>query len=255
MSSARLLVVGYAVIAYAAFLLSSAWAVGFLAGRGAPTSVDGPATTPAWAAAAIDAALLVAFAAQHTVMARAGFKRRLTRLILPAAERSTFVLAASLLMVALLAWWQPIPAVVWQTGAHGSIAIWALYALGWVIVIGSTFMVDHADFLGLKPAYEHLRRRVRRPPHLTERWLYAWCRHPMMLGLVIAFWAAPRMTAGHLLFAVASTAYVAVGVRFEERDLRAQLGAEYDGYARRVPALVPTGRRRKDQVPLSSTSS
>jgi methanethiol S-methyltransferase len=238
-SFSRLAIVGYAVIAYGAFLLSTAWAFGFLADWGAPTSVDGPTTRPALTAIAIDVALLLVFAVQHTVMAREGFKRRLTRLIPAAAERSTFVLAGSVALCALFGWWQPVSPVIWHVGPPFSVAIWAVFALGWVIVVWSTFMVDHADFLGLKQAYGHLRRLVYRSPEFTSRWLYAWCRHPMMLGLVIVFWATPRMTAGHLLYAVAATGYIAVGIRFEERDLRAKLGAEYDEYASRVPALVP----------------
>jgi protein-S-isoprenylcysteine O-methyltransferase Ste14 len=248
--SARLVIVGYAVIAYAGFVLSAAWAIGFLAARGAPTTVDGPATRPAWAALAIDAGLLLAFAVQHSVMARAGFKRRMTRVIPAAAERSTYVLVASLLLFALFGWWQPAPAVIWQVGAPWSAAIWLVYAAGWVLVVWSTFMVDHADFLGLKQAYVHLRRLTYRSPEFTQRLLYVWCRHPMMLGLVIAFWATPRMTGGHLFFAAAATAYIAVGIRFEERDLRADIGADYDEYASRVPALVPTRRRpHKREVP------
>jgi methanethiol S-methyltransferase len=235
----RLAVLGYAVIAYGAFLLSICWAFGFLAGWDAPTSVDGPATGPAWMAIAVDAALLLTFAVQHTVMARAGFKRRLTRFIPAPAERSTFVLIASLLLGALFGWWQPVPAVIWQVGPPWSVVIFGAYAVGWFIVVWSTFMVDHADFLGLKQAYRHVRRLGYRSPAFTRRWLYVWCRHPMMAGLVIVFWATPRMTVGHLFFAVAATAYIAVGIRFEERDLRAQLGAEYEEYASRVPALLP----------------
>jgi methanethiol S-methyltransferase len=241
--TSRLPVLGYALLAYGAFLLSSGWSIGFLAGWGAPTSVDGPATRPVGAALAIDAALLLLFAVQHSVMARAGFKRRLVRLIPAPLERSTYVLVASLLLLALVGWWQPVPAVIWHVGRPWSVAVWALYAAGWIIVVWSTFVVDHADFLGLKQAYRHLRRVGYRPPGFMERSLYAWCRHPMMLGLVIAFWATPRMTAGHLFFAGASTAYIAVGIRFEERALRADLGAEYREYADRVPALVPGPRR------------
>lgn len=241
----RLAVLGYAALAYGAFLLSAGWAIGFLAGRGAPTSVDGPATRPAWAAIAIDAALLLAFALHHSVAARADFKRRLTRLIPASAERSTYVLAASLLLLALLWWWQPVPAVIWHLGPPWSAAIWVVYAVGWVIVVWSTFMVDHADFLGLKQAYRHVRRAAYRPPEFVQRSLYRWCRHPMMLGLAIAFWATPHMTAGHLFFAVAATAYIVVGIRFEERALRVELGAEYQEYASRVPALVPTPRRMR----------
>jgi protein-S-isoprenylcysteine O-methyltransferase Ste14 len=132
--------------------------------------------------------------------------------------------------------------VIWHVGPPWSMAIWVVYAVGWVIVVWSTFMVDHADFLGLKQAFRHVRRLTYRPPDFVQRSLYKWCRHPMMLGLVIAFWATPHMTVGHMFFAVAATAYIAVGIRFEERDLRVELGAEYQEYASRVPALVPTPR-------------
>ncbi len=228
-------VFGYAVVAYAAFLSSTVWAIVFLTGP-----IDGPATRPVWAALSIDAALLFAFAVQHSVMARAGFKRRSARLIPESAERSTFVLAASLLMFALFAWWQPVPRVIWQTSA----VLWVLYAAGWALAIGSTFMVDHADLVGLKQAYRHLRGQEYRPPEFEERWLYRWCRHPLMLGLVIAFWATPRMTAGHLFFAAAGTAYIMVGIEFEERDLRSRFGTDYSAYEKRVPSLVPWRSRR-----------
>jgi protein-S-isoprenylcysteine O-methyltransferase Ste14 len=233
--SSRWAVFGYAVIAYAAFLFSIGWAIVFLTGP-----VDGPATRPAGTALVTDAGLLLIFAVQHTIMARAGFKRLMTRVIPEPAERSTFVLAASLVLVALLAWWQPLPQVVWQASG----LIWALYAAGWALVIASTFMVDHADLVGLKQAYRHLRGQEYRPPEFKERWLYRWCRHPMMLGLVIAFWATPRMTAGHLFFAAAGTAYIIVGITFEERDLRSRYGADYLTYQRRVPSIVPRVIRR-----------
>jgi protein-S-isoprenylcysteine O-methyltransferase Ste14 len=236
----RLAVLAYATVAYGAFLLSAGWSIGFLADWGAPTRVDDPATRPAWAAIAIDSALLLVFAVHHSVLARAGVKRRLVRLIPAPIERSTYVLVASLLLFALLGWWQPVPTVIWDAGRPWSVALWVVYAAGWVVVVLSTFMIDHADFLGLKQAYRHVRRQDYRAPGFVQRWLYTVCRHPMMLGLVIAFWATPHMTVGHLLFAAASTAYIAVGIRFEERALRADLGAEYQEYASRVPALVPT---------------
>jgi protein-S-isoprenylcysteine O-methyltransferase Ste14 len=234
----RIAVAVYAVIAYGAFLLSAAWAIGFFADRGAPTSVDGPATRPAWAALAINGALLLAFAVQHTLMARDGFQQRLIRVIPAEAERSTFVLAAGVLLLALFGWWQPVPAVIWTVGTPWSAAVWALYAVGWVIVVWSTFMVDHADFLGLRQAFS----ADYRPPGFSRRWMYKWCRHPMMLGLLITFWATPHMTVGHAFFAVAASAYIAVGIRFEERSLRAHLGAEYERYAEQVPPILPIPR-------------
>jgi len=238
----------YSVLAYLAFLLSAVWAFLFLAGHGASLpgrGIDGPAEHGTAVSLAIDGALLLVFAVHHSVMARAKLKRFLP----PAAERSTFVLVASLLLMAIFAGWQPVPAPVWHTGRPWSWLIGTIYGLGWVIVVGSTYMIDHADFLGLKQAWRHSRRAVYSPPPFRERFLYAWLRHPMMLGLIVTFWATPRMSAGHLFFAVSSTAYIAVGIRFEERDLRAELGPEYADYARRVPAMLPTGRRSRGGVP------
>ena len=230
----RLLVLGYSALAYIAFLLSAAWAFLFLAGHG----IDAPATRSAGASLALDGGLLLLFALHHSVMARAGVKR-----FLPApVERSTYVLVASLLLIAIFGLWQPVPAFVWHVGRPWSLMVWAVYGLGWIVVVGSTFMVDHFDFLGLKQAYSFLRRRAYRPPAFRQRWLYAWLRHPMMLGLVITFWATPRMSAGHLFFAASATGYIALGIRFEERDLRTNLGPAYDDYAARVPAVLPIRR-------------
>ena len=234
-----MVILGYAVVAYAAFLLSAAWAALFLV-RG----VDAPATTSPAAALAIDGALLFLFAAQHSVMARAGFKRRLTRLIPVAAERSTYVLVASLLLVAIFGFWQSVPATIWHVGMPWAAPIWVVYAAGWVLAVWSTFAVDHADFLGLKQAYVHLRKGQHRAPGFTRSRLYAWCRHPMMLGLLVTFWATPHMSVGHLFFAAASSAYIGVGIHYEERDLRAHIGADYTEYANRVPALFPIPRTR-----------
>jgi protein-S-isoprenylcysteine O-methyltransferase Ste14 len=236
----RLLLLGYSALAYIAFLLSMVWAFLFLAGHG----IDDPAAHSAWIALPIDGALLLAFAVHHSVMARAGLKRFLPK----AAERSTFVLVASLLLMAVFTWWQPVPALLWHAGRPWSVLIWAIYGLGWLIAVSATYMVDHADFAGLKQAWSHSRRETYSPPSFSERYLYAWLRHPMMLGLLITFWATPRMSAGHLFFALGSTAYIAVGIRFEERDLRANLGPAYEDYAARVPALLPTGGRQGAHV-------
>lgn len=237
-------IIAYAGLAYAAFVVSALWAMGFLAGLGAADTAGGRAGRPAWAALLFDSGLLLVFAAQHSVMARAGFKRAMARMLPAAAERSTYVLAASLALLLLCWQWQPLPASVWQVAAQPWAAvIWAAYAAGWLIAVSATFMVDHLDFLGLRQAGWHARQQSYEPPSFRERWLYAWVRHPMMLGLLVAFWATPRMTAGHLLFAVAGTAYIAVGLRFEERDLRRQFGDVYRDYAERVPALVPAVKR------------
>jgi protein-S-isoprenylcysteine O-methyltransferase Ste14 len=209
----------YAIVAYVAFLASMAWAAEFLA-------VDPPGGGRfAWL---IDSALLLGFAVQHTVMARPWFKRHLPAGI----ERPSFVLASALALGLLLWQWRPVPAVVWQVRAAPWVAlIWLLYGAGWLIAVAATFMIDHGEFVGL--------RRPIGEPVLEERYLYRFVRHPMMLGLLIAFWATPRMTVGHLFFAAAGSAYVAVGIQFEERELRRTLGRPYRDYARRVPALVP----------------
>jgi protein-S-isoprenylcysteine O-methyltransferase Ste14 len=239
----RPVILAYAGLAYAAFLVAALWAAGFLADFATPSTIDGGRRVPVWAALLTDAGLLLVFAGQHSVMARAGFKRRLAAILPAAAERSSYVLTASLAL-ALLCWlWQPLPASVWQAGAPWAAAIWVLYGAGWLIAVAATFMVDHLDFLGVRQAFGHARLLPYQPPSFRERWLYCWVRHPMMLGLLITFWATPRMTAGHLLFAAAGTGYIAAGIRFEERDLRREFGDVYRDYAKRVPALLPAPHR------------
>lgn len=234
----------YAGLAYAAFAAAALWAIAFLADLSTPHAVDGASRRPAWTALLIDVCLLLVFAAQHSVMARAGFKQRLAKILPAATERSTYVLAASLAL-GLLCWqWQPLPASAWHVSAQPWAAlIWVVYAAAWLLVVAATFMIDHLDFLGLRQAYAHTRQRPYQPPSFTERWLYAWVRHPMMLGLIIAFWTTPAMTAGHLLFAAADSAYIVVGLKFEERDLTRHLGPAYGDYAQRVPALIPAPHR------------
>jgi protein-S-isoprenylcysteine O-methyltransferase Ste14 len=227
----------YAIVAYALFAAVVAIAIVFLAGPAGST-----APRHGWPGALlVDVALLGLFAVQHSVMARAGFKRRIAAYVPASAERATYVATASLVLGLLFWQWRPLPGMIWQVSAPPATAlIWIVYATGWLIAISATFMVDHLDFTGIKQARS---RGAYVSPPFTQRLLYTWIRHPMMLGLLIAFWATPRMSTGHLLFAAAGTAYIAVGVRFEERDLRRQLGSAYDEYARRVPAVVPGTRR------------
>jgi methanethiol S-methyltransferase len=238
------MVMAYAGLAYAAFAVAALWAIAFLADLGTPYAVDGASRRPAWTALLIDACLLLVFAVQHSVMARAGSKQWLARILPAATERSTYVLAASLALGLLFWQWQPLPAPAWRVSAQPWAAlIWVVYAAGWLLALATTFMIDHLDFLGLRQAYAHTRRRPYQPPSFTERWLYAWVRHPMMLGLIIAFWVTPAMTAGHLLFAAAASAYIVVGLTFEERDPAWHLGPAYRDYAQRVPALIPALHR------------
>jgi methanethiol S-methyltransferase len=229
----------YSAFAYLAFAASTAWAIAFLADLRTVPIIDGATSGPAWLAVLVDSGLLLLFALQHSVMARSGVKRRMARVVPAAIERSTYVLSTSLCLGLMFWQWRALPASIWRVDAQPWVALlWGICAVGWVIALGSTFMIDHLDFLGLRQG-GWARRGADNSPSFAERWMYAWLRHPMMLGLLVAFWATPSMTAGHLLFAVAASGYIGVGVRFEERDLRRQLGDEYGDYARRVPRFVP----------------
>jgi protein-S-isoprenylcysteine O-methyltransferase Ste14 len=239
----RALIVVVAAIAYLAFLVDLLWAVAFLADRHLVTTIDGDGHGSTAVAVVVDLALLAAFAVHHSVMARDGAKRVITRLVPAAVERSTYVLVADVLLALVLWQWRPIGGAVWHVEAQPwRTVVWFGYAFGWVLAVASTFMIDHLDFVGLRQAAT--RPDKYRPPTFRERWLYAWVRHPLMLGLLIAFWVSPTMTTGHLLFAAAGTGYIAVGVWFEERDLRRHLGEPYRAYAARTPAIIPVPSRR-----------
>jgi methanethiol S-methyltransferase len=241
----RMVVVGYGVIAYLLFLGVAVYMVGFLANAVVPRGIDEGTSGSLATAVVVNAALLGLFAVQHTVMARPAFKRWWTRLVPPSVERSTFVLATSLVLVLVVWLWQPMPATVWSVEAEWLRAtLWAVYLVGWAIAVGSTFMIDHFDLFGLSQVVARARERAHVPPPFRTTLLYSVVRHPIMLGFLIAFWATPDMTRGRLLFALLATAYVAIGVRFEERDLRADLGEVYERYAAEVPSLLPAPWRR-----------
>ncbi|HET6937333.1 MAG TPA: isoprenylcysteine carboxylmethyltransferase family protein [Nocardioides sp.] len=225
----------YSTACYIAFWLTTAWAVAFLANLPGVPSIDSRTGTPAAAALAVDLSLLLLFAVQHTVMARAGAKQWLTRWLDERAERSTYVLAANVCLALLFWQWRALPDSIWQLSSEPARAVvWAICAAGWCLALASTVPGGHLEFLGVRPEHDG---------ELVVDGLYSWARHPMMLGLIVAFWATPDLTVGHLLFAAAATAYVFVGIRFEERDLRRRFGAAYDDYARRVPAVLPRPRR------------
>ena len=236
------LILGYAGLVYAVFLAVLIYSVGFFADVAVPKGIDG-GTRPAWPlAVAADLLLLVLFAVQHTVMARPWFKRRWTRLVPAPAERATFVLFASLLLALLFWQWRPFGGTVWHLPGPGADVVLGVYAAGWAVAVGSTFMIDHFDLFGLRQAFLHACEVTYRPPPFTERGLYRRIRHPMMAGFLIVFWAAPTMTLGHLVFAIAATGYIGVGVAFEEHDARRDLGEAYRAYGARVPALIPALR-------------
>lgn len=196
-------------------------------------------------AALFNLGLLALFGVQHSVMARAAFKRRWTRILHPSMERSTFVLATGVVLLPLVALWQPLPTIVWSASSPvAREVVTGIGLLGWSYLLLATFAIDHFELFGLQQSWRGFRGRLPVPVPFRERWMYRFDRHPIMSGLLVGLWAVPEMTLGHLLFAAGFSAYVVVGVQFEERALRRQLGAVYESYRRRVPALVPTFRSR-----------
>jgi len=242
----RLLVMVYAVASYLVFLASFLYAVGFTGGFLVPKTINSGTPGPWLEALAIDLLLLGLFAVQHSVMARPGFKAWWTRIVPAPMERSTYVLLASLILLLLFWQWRPIGGTVWSIESElGRAVVWAICAIGWLIVLLSTFMINHFDLFGLRQAYLAMVGADYTPLHFTTRWLYGFVRHPIMLGFLIAFWAVPTMSVGQLLFTVACTGYIFVGVWFEERDLLAYHGEEFRRYARQVPMVIPgIGGRR-----------
>jgi protein-S-isoprenylcysteine O-methyltransferase Ste14 len=238
----------YAVVSYALFLASIAWMVVFLADLVVPKTVDldvGPAA-PLPEALAVDVALLALFAVQHSVMARPAFKRVWTRLVPTSIERATYVLASSLVLLALFALWKPLPGVVWSVQSPAArAAIWAAYAIGVAIAFTSTFLIDHFHLFGLKQAIAGMKGEAAREPTFRKVLFYRLVRHPLMVGFLVVFWAAPTMSVGRLVFALATTAYIFVGVRLEERDLRATIGPTYDEYRSEVRMFLPVPRRKR----------
>jgi protein-S-isoprenylcysteine O-methyltransferase Ste14 len=234
----------YGAVVYVFFLGTFSYAMAFVGNLPVPKTIDSAAVSHAVPAAANNLLLLAMFAVQHSVMARAGFKRWWTRIVPPAVERSTYVLFASALL-ALLCWrWQPILGVVWSVANPlGVFVLRGLYALGVCIALLSTFLINHFELFGLRQVLARLRGRTLPAPVFRTPFLYRRVRHPLYLGLLLAFWATPVMTAGHLLFAAGTTAYILIAIVFEERDLVAAFGAQYRRYRAQVPMLVPLLRR------------
>jgi methanethiol S-methyltransferase len=226
-------------VGWVGFVAVTAWAMAFLAELALPRTVDSAHRVPTARALIIDLVLLLLFAAQHSVMARPQVKSWLRRRIPAALERTTFVVATDVCLALLFLLWQPFGGQVWHLGGGAAFVLWSLCAAGWVLAIASTFAVDHLELMGLRQAGWVAQKQPDGAAGLKVDGLHAFVRHPLMSGLVLAFWATPRMGASHLLFAVAATGYIAVGIGFEERDLRRSFGGSYDDYAARVPALVP----------------
>lgn len=233
--------VAVAGLCYAVFLATFLYLIAFVGDVPPfPRTVDHGPSGPAGIAVLVDGALIALFGVQHSVMARPAFKRRWTRIVPAAIERSVYVLAASVALIVLFAFWRPIPGTIWAVESPAAAAIlWVLFAAGWGIVLLSTFLINHFELFGLQQVWLSLRGRATASPVFRTPFFYRAVRHPLYAGFFLAFWATPVMTVGHLLLAVGMSAYMLVAIRYEERDLVELFGNDYRDYRERVGMLVP----------------
>jgi protein-S-isoprenylcysteine O-methyltransferase Ste14 len=230
----------FGLLSYAVFFGSFLYSIGFLTNRIVPKSIDSGEPVALLAAATVNVLLVSLFALQHSVMARAGFKRWLTRFVPEPIERSTYVLLSGLVFFLIFWQWQPMTGIVWNIdGPIGSSIVMTLFGAGLALVVISSYLVSHFDLFGLRQIYLHLRKQEYTYVSFKTPALYKIVRHPIMLGYLIVFWATPCMTTGHLLLALGMTIYILAGLHFEERDLVAAIGQEYKEYRQRVPMLIP----------------
>lgn len=234
------LMLAYGSLAYIIFLCTFLYAIGFVGGVLVPKTIDSGEAAPALQALAINLLLLSVFAVQHSGMARRAFKAWLTKFVSPVIERSTYVLMSSLALILLFVFWQPMPQIVGQvTNPILAATLNGVSIFGWLIVLYSTFLISHFELFGLKQVIANFAGRLMPSVSFKTPALYRLIRHPIYLGFIVAFWATPVMSAGHLLFAIVTTAYIFIGIWLEERDLIGLFGDEYKRYRQRVAMLIP----------------
>jgi protein-S-isoprenylcysteine O-methyltransferase Ste14 len=235
----RTLILMYGIACYVIFFLTFLYAVGFVGNVVVPKTIDGDPTLTTLPALLINLVLLGVFAVQHSVMARPAFKHAWTRIVPPAAERSTYVLFSSAALIALFYFWEPLGGIVWSvSNPAGSFALYVGFAFGWGLVLVSTFLINHFDLFGLRQVWLHFRNKPYTMLRFATPWPYRVVRHPLYLGWLFAFWCTPTMTATHLVFAIMTTAYILIAIQLEERDL-ANDHPDYESYKRRTPMIVP----------------
>jgi protein-S-isoprenylcysteine O-methyltransferase Ste14 len=236
----RIAIFLYGVVSYAVFFGTFLYAIGFIGNFYVPKTIDGEPQLPFGKALLINAALLGLFAIQHSVMARPAFKRWWTKLVTEPAERSTYVLLSSVALILLFIYWQPLGGAIWNVQDEaGRVILYSLFGLGWALVLYATFLINHFDLFGLRQVWLNLRGREYTKLKFRIPSLYKYVRHPLYVGWFTVFWATPTMTLTHLVFAIATTAYILVAIQFEERDLVAEHGNNYENYRRSVPMLIP----------------
>ena len=246
----------YGTVVYAVFLCTFLYAIAFVGNLPVPKTIDSGPAGPVLQALLVDLCLLALFAVQHSVMARPAFKRWWTRTVPHAVERSTYVLFASAALLLLYWQWRPMTMPVWTVTDAGGIGIFnAISGLGWILVLVSTFLINHFELFGLRQVFARLTRRPLPEPSFRTPYFYRYVRHPIYLGFLLAFWATPRMTAGHLLFAIATTGYILLGIWFEERDLINQFGDRYSRYREQVSMLLPLPRKKYPTISTIQKSS
>ncbi len=255
----RIICFVYGMTCYAIFFATFLYLIAFLANFMVPKGIDTGVPIATVPAALIDLGLIALFGFQHSVMARPAFKKRLVTFLPESVERSTFVLAASLVLIILFWQWRPLPQAVWFIQSPvGQASLWALMLAGFGIVLLSTFIIDHFDLFGLRQVWLGLFSRTYQHPSFRVTYFYKFIRHPIYFGLLLGFWCTPRMTLGHLLLATGMSVYILIGIHFEERDLEMFIGEDYRRYKQRVPMLIPLGKPHetiKERPRIAETSA